>query len=332
MATASAVRSRSALPALRVALALFVLAWIFDVLSLRSALPIWLPFLVALALELHFFAGARRREPARSSSSDRMPQAVDRERYGFREEPEDLLLVREGREELWIPYSGEEDVEALVEEARERDDDIHEPAVADPPERGRRPVGQLLLGVGVIAALAVLVWIVDARSGWSGVDAEARAAAEARFSAEATRIAGHRVDIRCDEAGEHVGWVQHADGVAEVGGRRAYLTPERCHQLYRLAFDGDTSSQTGRAIAVLAHEAWHLHGVRDEGETECYALQSGVELGRRLGLSKDHARQLMRQQLAENSLRRGAAAEYVVPPECRDGGSLDLDPEGSEFP
>ena len=335
MATASADRRRSALPALRVALALFVVAWIFDVLSLRSAVPIWLPFLVALALELHFFAGARRREPARSSPSDRMPQAVDRERYGFREEPDDLLLVRQGDEELWIPYSGEreEELEELVADARERDDDAPEEATfEDPTEPRRRPVGQLLVGAGVIAALAVLVWVVDTRSGWSGLDAGTKADAEARFSSEASRIAGHRVTIRCDEAGEHVGWVQHADGVAEVGGRLAYLTPDRCNELYRLAYEGDISSGTPRALAVLAHEAWHLRGVRDEGETECYALQSGVELGRRLGLSDDDARQMMRQQLAENSLRRGAGTEYVVPPECRDGGSLDLDAGDSEFP
>ena len=92
-----------------------------------------------------------------------------------------------------------------------------------------------------------------------------------------------------------------------------------------------TSSQTARAIAVLAHEAWHLHGVRDEGTTECYALQSGVGLGQRLGLSEGTAEQLMRQQLAETAAS-GSGAEYVVPPSCRDGGALDLDPERAGFP
>ncbi len=59
----------------------------------------------------------------------------------------------------------------------------------------------------------------------------------------------------------------------------AYLTPERCLALYRLAFKGEVkSSQTARAIAVLAHEAWHLLGVRDEGPsaTRCkQAWESG---------------------------------------------------------
>jgi hypothetical protein len=40
----------------------------------------------------------------------------------------------------------------------------------------------------------------------------------------------------------------------------------------------------------------------------------------------------MRQQLAENAGRRGGTAEYLVPPECRDGGSLDLDPADTSFP
>jgi hypothetical protein len=40
----------------------------------------------------------------------------------------------------------------------------------------------------------------------------------------------------------------------------------------------------------------------------------------------------MRQQLTENQLRRGSALEYRVPPECRDGGRLDLNRDVSEFP
>ena len=81
--------------------------------------------------------------------------------------------------------------------------------------------------------------------------------ASARFSSEASRIVGRPVQIRCDESGDYVGAVQHADGVAAVGGRLAYLTPERCFDLYRLAFEGEISfSQMARALAVpLAHEA-----------------------------------------------------------------------------
>jgi hypothetical protein len=281
------------------ALAVFVVAWILGPYELRSAIPVWLAFAIALGLELNFFVGALARPPA--PAPDRGPQEIDRERYGY----------------LGLPDEGDE----------EEDEELWE-------DESRWPaVRRFLLGVGVIAALALVFWLVESRTGWDALDVETRTEAVALFSEEASRIAEKPVRIRCDESGEYVGAVQHADGVAAVGGDLAYLTPERCLDLYRLAFEDESrGSQTGRALAVLAHEIWHLRGVRDEGTTECYGLQSGVELGRRLGLSEDTARQLMRQQLAENAGRSGATAEYLVPPECRDGGRLDLDPADASFP
>ena len=289
------------LTALRIALVLLVVAWLFDIAELQTAVPIWFVFLIALGLELNFFLGALRPGPRRPP--DRGPQPIDRERYGF--------VVGEGLE-------GEDEWEELPE--------------PEPVEPGL-PVRQFLVGLGVIAALAALIWVVGRNTGWDAIDADRRTEATARFSGEASRIAGKPVRIRCDESGEYVGAVQHSDGVALIGGDLAFLTPERCLDLYRLAFEGDVrGAQTGRALAVLAHEAWHLRGLRNEGATECYALQSGVSLGRRLGLSDGTARRLMRQQLVENSLRRGQSLEYRVPPECRDGGGLDLNPDSGQFP
>jgi hypothetical protein len=288
---------------LYVALAAFVLAWILGPSDLRSLVPIWLVFLVALGLEIAFFASAFRAPPARQP--DRGPQPADRRRYGYPPEPE------------------------VARPDEETEDDAFELETAPALGRARR----LLVGVGVIGALAVVVWVVESRTGWDGLDGSTRAEAEARYSTEASLIAEKRVTIRCDESGDYVGVVQHADGVAAVGGDLAYLTPRICHDLYLLAYEDDVrSSRTARALAVLAHEAWHLRGERDEGVTECYALQSGVALGMRLGLSEDRARSLMRLALDENALRTGASFEYRVPPECRDGGRLDLDPDGSRFP
>jgi hypothetical protein len=299
--------------ALRVALAVFVVAWILGPYELRSAIPVWVAFLIALGLEVNFFVGALARPPA--PAPDRGPQPVDRELYGY-------------------VYDPAEDDEA---EEDDEDEELEEDEEPDEAYRERRdfwpPVRRFLVGLGVIAALALVFWLVEGRTGWDALEVETRAEAVRLFSDEASRIAGKPVRIRCDESGEYVGAIQHADGVAAVGGDLAYLTPERCLDLYRLAFEEEVrGSQTGRALAVLGHETWHLRGVRDEGTTECYGLQSGVELGRRLGLSEDRARQLMRQQLAENAGRSGTTAEYLVPPECRDGGSLDLDPDSTRFP
>jgi hypothetical protein len=290
--------------ALRIALGAFVLAWIFGPYQLRSSVPVLLVFLIALGLEVHFFLGALG-APGERPDRDRGPQAVDRERFGYPEDVED-------------PF--EEELDELAEYA---------PA----PPAARRPWRRLVAGLGLIGALALLLWVVEARTGWDGLSPETRAEATARFSAEASRIAAKPVSVRCDESGQHVGAVQHADGIAVVGGDLAFLTPERCLDLYRVAFEGELrGSRTGRALAVLAHEAWHLRGVRDEGTTECYALQSGVGLGRRLGLSEETARGLMRQQLAENTLHARGSAEYLVPAECRDGGELDLDQDDPQFP
>lgn len=281
--------------ALRVALVVFVLAWIFGPYELRSTVPVWVAFLVALGLEINFFLGALGRPPA--PQPDRGPQEVDRERYGYLG---------------WLDGEDEE---------LEEDESLW------------AAVSRFLIGLGLIAALALVFWLVESRTGWDSLSVETRAEAQDRFSSEASRIAGKPVRIRCDESGAFVGAVQHADGVAVVGGELAYLTPERCNDLYRLAFDGEvTSSQTARALAVLAHEAWHLRGIDNEGTTECYALQSGVALGERLGLSEDTAHRMMQQQLVENAGRTGAGTEYVVPPDCRDGGTLDLDPGSNRFP
>ena len=324
---------RSTLGPVRVGLVVFVLAWLFGPYELRSAVPLWITFAIALGLELHFFLGALRGDADRRPS--RGPQPVDREQLGYPEDVDELLLVREGGRDLWVPYAGEtpEEVEELVAEARERADLPAPPPEPPPPRRRLPPLRSLATGLAVIGGLALLTWFVDSRSGWSGLSAETRTEAAGRFGEEASQIVGRPVSIRCDESGDYVGAVQHADGVAAVGGNLAYLAPTICHDLYRLAFRDEVSfSQTARAVAVLAHEAWHLRGVRDEGRTECYALQSGVDLGRRLGLSETTARRMMRQQLAENALRGGRSVEYRVPAECRDGGALDLDPGSSRFP
>jgi hypothetical protein len=316
---------------LRLGLIAFVLVWLFGPEVLRSTVPVWLAFVVALGLELQFFVGALRSSPR--ARPDRGPQAADRARFGYAEEPAELLLVREQGEEIWVPYSGESDEELDELIAAERERPEWEPEQAEPEGALSPAIRGLVLGLVVIGGLALLLWFVDRHTGWDSLSAKTRTEATQRFSEEASKVAGKRVAIRCDEAGSVVGAVQHADGVALVGGEVAYLTPERCFDLYRLAFEGEiTSNRTARALAVLAHESWHLHGERDEGTTECYALQSGVDVGRSFGLSANTARQMMRQQLTENALHGLGSADYLVPAECRDGGDLDLDRRSSRFP
>jgi hypothetical protein len=277
-------------------------------------------FALALGLEVQFLVGALRGGSARRP--DRSPQEIDRDRYGFEREPDDIVVVEDGDEELWLAVS-----DAPL------DDLLGDDAAEPEPRSSLAPIRRFAVGLGLIVVLVLGVWIVEERTGWDSLAGDTRGAAVARFSDEASRIAKKPVAIRCDEARDYVGAVQHTDGVATVGGDLAVLTPEICHDLYRLAFEGEMrGSRTGRAIAVLAHEAWHLRGESDEGTTECYALQSGVALGQHVGLDESTARQLMRQQLAENALRGLGTLDYRVTSECRDGGRLDLHPTDGSFP
>ena len=301
---------------LRIVAVVLILAWFF-VPGVRDWIPAWVPFLAFAALELNFLVGGLRNWGSAPAKRGRLPQDSDIEELGGEEWLEPILVKVDGRD-VWLPEGAEseEDVEPL------------------PPLRRRASVLGRLEGVAVVAALAFVLLVLVPRGGWDRLDAEDRAKTEALLSAEAGRIAGHESVVHCDARGEAVGIVQHADGIAEVGGRNAYLTPEICYRLYRLAFKDDEGafSQTARAIAVLAHEAWHLHGETDEGVTNCYAFQSGVELGRRLGLSEGTAARMMRQQLADNATYGRSAPEYLVPRDCHNGGHLDLDPASSRFP
>ena len=300
---------------LRIAAVVLIVAWFF-LPGLQDWIPLWVPFLAFAALELNFlFAGLR--EPRAATTRGRSPQESDIEELGGEEWLEPVLVDVDGRD-VWLP------------EGAESEEDVDEP----PPLRRGPPLLGRLEGVVVVAALAFVLFVLVPDGGWDGLDGEDRARTEALLSAEAGRIAGHEAVVHCDARGEAVGIVQHADGIAEVGGRNAYLTPEICFRLHRLAFEDDEGafSQTARAIAVLAHEAWHLRGETDEGVTNCYAFQSGVALGERLGLSEGTAARMMRQQLADNATFGRSAPEYLVPSGCRNGGRLDLDPASSRFP
>ena len=275
------------------------MAWFF-LPGLQDWVPLWIPFLAFAALELNFLV-AGLREPWSQGKRGRLPQETDIEELGGEEWLEPVLVEVDGQD-VFLP------------EGAESEEDVEEP----PPPRPRGPLLGRLEGVAVVAALAFVLLVLVPQRGWDGLDGDDQAKTVARLSAEAGRIAGHEARIHCDARGEAVGIVQHADGVAEVGGRNAYLTPQICYRLYRLAFKQDEGafSQTARAIAVLAHEAWHLHGETDEGVTNCYAFQTGVSLGRRLGLSEGTAARMMRQQLAERNLwplRAGIPRSAGVP-------------------
>jgi hypothetical protein len=258
-------------------------------------LPPIVPFLAAAAVEAQFFVTGIRGPGGRRPVADRGPQQRDLEELGWPDEEGEL------------------------------------PAVA--PPRPRRVRSRLLQALVVLAVLGGVFWLDARGSHWQRLSSSARAATLAVLDREASRIAGHRATVICDTSGRHVGYVQDADGLAEVGGRRAWLTPTICYRLHQVRRSGRAAGSTsGQAIAVLAHEAWHLHGEADEGRANCFAYQSGVRVGEALGLSPSRARQLMHEQLANNAYDFESDRQYIVPAGCHRGGSLDLHLDGTHFP
>lgn len=293
--------------AVRVGGLVLVLAWLLSG-RLQAALPFWLPFAILAATEAEFLArGYRelrrgRAVRAREPSQRRLPGTDDA----------DLG---------WV----------------EIEDDEGEPHLVPAParQRRRRRRWPLAFGIAVAAVLFAVALRVDRQDSWSSLTAAQRGETEARLSAEAGAIAGRAVTVRCDDSYAFTGAGSDAAGVAFPNRALAYLEPDVCRSLHRIAFEGTTGPRDDAAwaVTVLAHEATHLRGVRDEARAECFALQEGVGLGARLGLEPATARALMRAQLdrdlADTTVQR---VDYRLPGGCRNGGTLDLRPGDPSFP
>ena len=160
----------------------------------------------------------------------------------------------------------------------------------------------------MLAVIAVLLYAASRPRGWDAVSAKRQAQTETILSDEASKIARHPVSVTCDDKGEFVGFVQDADGLAEVGGDQAFLTPEICDTLYQLAFKHRVQSfpRTARAIAVLAHESWHLRGEATRASRTATASRAASRSGRTSASRESRARAMMREQFATNASDSGS--------------------------
>lgn len=158
-------------------------------------------------------------------------------------------------------------------------------------------------------------------------------ALEGRLGEVASEIARRDVRVRCQSAvgaTVDVGW---EDGSVwfDAAGRPADVTNLKrrvCRSLDEFP-GGRDDEGTVRALNTLAHESWHLAGVRDEAATECFAIQTIELTARRLGADEPRARSLALSFLATQYARM---PDGYRSPECRDGGSLDLHPESPVWP
>jgi hypothetical protein len=271
----------------RIAVLAIVITYFLLPYGVRSWFPVWLLFLLALGLEIDFFVGGwlKRRSgaPVAAEAPDRGPQERD--------------LSELGSWGYWDPS------------------EPTPPVVAEPTLRWIH----VAEAVAALAVVGLLLYFAARPSGWNAVSSGHQEQTEAILSREASAIAHHPATVTCDKKGDYVGFVQDADGLAEVGGDQAFLTPAICDTLYQLAIKHrvQSFSQTARAIAVLGHESWHLRGEANEGLANCFGFQSGVQIGQNLGLSRSRARAMMQEQLATNASDSGSNTKYRVPSDCR---------------
>lgn len=316
--------------------------------SISSWIPVWLPFLLAVLTEAQFFLSGWR-STARQERVDPGPQASDLEELG---RGSLLHVPLEQGGELWLETGEftEAEVDAwlrlnqaqlaelpaarfAVGPLRLDTDNVIRAATDTAAPRALAPGrGRLGLLVSVLIVVAVGVLLFTRTPGWQQLSPQKRAAAEAQFARLAGAIAGHRVTVGCDN--RHVGYVQGDEGLAQVGGRQAWLTTGICMALVNLR-DGKIdprSEAASHAVVVLAHESWHLRGVASESLANCFAYQSGVGVAEKLGVSPSTAEAMMRQQLGENGAVFATDPAYLIPSGCSNGGKYDLHPGLSWFP
>ena len=180
----------------------------------------------------------------------------------------------------------------------------------------------------------VVVALLLASVAFVGFRLTEKRADEHRLAAIAREIAHRDVSVRCQGAVGQLVDVDGEYGSVDFGADGRPHGPARldrpiCASLVRLAAGKPVPvERASLAVEALAHESYHLAGVRDEAATQCYGLQAMRYVAGRLGLSAD----------AGEAYVAAAMARYPTLPEdyrsaeCREGGALDLHPESGIFP
>jgi hypothetical protein len=83
------------------------------------------------------------------------------------------------------------------------------------------------------------------------------------------------------------------------------------------------------AVHTLAHETWHMHGIGNEGLTECYALQTTAKAAMLFGADPTAAQRTA--DYARARLYPFLPDEYHLV-DCNNGGPHDLRPTDPVWP
>jgi hypothetical protein len=173
--------------------------------------------------------------------------------------------------------------------------------------------------------------------------AAAASPGDPRLSTIASELARRHVTIRCEGVSGALTSAKGESGRTEfINGKPvsvSYLQEGVCQTLHAYAAEL-TAGQTcllpcenplevAWSVNTLAHESFHLAGVRNEAETQCYALQAIDFVARRLGASPEQARAIA--VFSFDQLPGRMPPEYTSP-QCHDGGRYDLRPGNPVWP
>jgi hypothetical protein len=210
--------------------------------------------------------------------------------------------------------------------------------------------------IGVVKWLALLVVLLGCAWLWNH---HVHIADERALAAVAGQIAGRPVGVQCQgffselvDIQNRAGDVPFPNGVAPD---HTYLTRQTCSDLKRFrtrsshpeldclltvdwrSFDLTTgfasvcsrrARSAAEAINTLTHESIHLRGIRNEAQTQCYAIQTDAWTVARLGGTAAEGAAVANFILA---LQPTLPSEYQSA-DCRPGGALDLQPSTPGFP
>lgn len=203
-------------------------------------------------------------------------------------------------------------------------------------------MGKLIkLGLPAAAIVAAVVFLVSDRN--TMLDTEqwlsAIAADIAQRSvtvdckglvADAVDVSGDEGTVEFDAAGNPADSTVLKRNVCTT---LASFPADRLNPRFACIYEVGTCSQpvieSIEAIHTLAHEAWHLRGIKDERITTCYAIQTTAWTAERLGADSPQAHAIARYFARERypKLRPSYQAG-----DCRDGGRYDLNRGSHHWP
>lgn len=162
----------------------------------------------------------------------------------------------------------------------------------------------------------------------------------------ARRLTGHDASVRCGSIGLSSPIIL---GVTPLYNGRSFdyflMRPQECTYLawfHRAPSRWDPRTcvpedcrlvpDIAMALAVVAHESYHLLGYTNEAQVECYGMQSIWFVASKLGASVPEAQALATLYATKMyPLRRVQSPQYWSA-QCRDGGKLDLRPSLARWP